>query len=340
MSWSVEDSTAFAMVVEPGPLPEALARLSVLSTPRGRVRLADQLGRIDSLRLGQSGAAWLRLRPLGAIRASLGPAAASTTLRDSLALKPVMLIGSAGWEAKFVAAALEEDGWTVSTRLQVAPAAVVRQGTLVTIDTGSYSAIVVIDSVSALEGERIRGFVNAGGGLVAAGPGIRHPALRSLIPRQLREEPAVLGGLFGIVPRLGLNARVLALRPTNVVFERRNGDPMVVALRVGSGRIVAAGYDDTWRLRMVPPNENAPKLHRDWWSSVVGSVAMTRLAVRDAAPVDEAPRAATVAALGPPVTAAEVPGGGIPFPWDVLLATIAAGALLTEWLSRRLRGVA
>jgi hypothetical protein len=340
LSWSIEDRTAGALVIEPGPLPEALARLSLLGKSQDSVQLADDLGPIDAQRLGRSGAAWLRLRPLGAVHASLGTATASTAMRDSLVVKPVLLIGSAGWESKFVAAALEEDGWTVSARLQVAPGAFVRQGRNVTVDTGAYGAIVVIDSLSPLDAGSIQRFVNEGGGLVASGPGVRHPALRALIPRQLREEPGVLGGLFGVMPRLGLNTRVLASRPGSVAFERRNGDATVVAQRVGSGRVVAVGYDDTWRVRMVPPNESAPRLHSEWWSMVVGSVALTRLSGRDAVSVDEAPFAASVAALGPPVASDDLPNGGRPFPWDSLLAAIAASALLAEWLSRRLRGVA
>ena len=67
---------------------------------------------------------------------------------------------------------------------------------------------------------------------------------------------------------------------------------------------------------------------------------MTRLVLRDAPAVDEAPFAAAVAALGAPVPSHEAPKDGRPFPWEALLATIAAGALLAAWLSRRLRGVA
>jgi hypothetical protein len=340
LTWSVADSAAGALVIEPGPLPEALARLSVVGKPQSTVSLTDDLGRIDSVRLGRGGAASRQLRPLGAIRASLGSGSASTATRDSLVVKPVLLIGSAGWEAKFVAAALEEEGWTVSTRMQVAPGAVVRQGSNATIDTGSYGAIVVIDSASPLDAGSIQRFVNEGGGLVASGPGVRHPALRALLPREVQQKPGALGAMLGPTPRLGLSARVLVYQPNHVVFERRDEAVVGSALRVGSGRVVSMGYDDTWRLRMVSPNENAPRQHREWWSALVGSAAMTRLVLRDAPAVDEAPFAAAVAALGPPVASHDPPADGRPFPWEALLAAIAAGALLAEWLSRRLRGVA
>lgn len=246
LAWSVEDSTAGALVVEPGPLPEALARMAVLGKPSSYVLVSDGLGRIDSVRVGPRGAAFLRLRPLGAIQASLGSSTPVTVARDSLVVRPVLLIGSAGWESKFVAAALEEDGWTVSTRLQVAPGAVVRQGGAVAIDTSAYGAVIVMDSVSPLDGAVVARFVSEGGGLVASGPGVRHPALRSLLPRGAGQTPGALGALLGPTPRSGLNTRALVVNANNVVFERRNGAAVVGALRIGSGRVVAAGYDDTW----------------------------------------------------------------------------------------------
>ena len=46
---------------------------------------------------------------------------ADTTAR----LGAVVIIGRAGWEAKFVAAALEERGWSVRLRVSVAPGIVV-----------------------------------------------------------------------------------------------------------------------------------------------------------------------------------------------------------------------
>ena len=340
LSWSVEDSSAGALVIEPGPLPDALARLAVVGKPRYRVGLADVLGRIDTLRLGAGSAASMTLRPLGPVQASLGAATASSAVRDSLVVKPVLLMGTAGWETKFVAAALEEEGWTVNTRMQVAPGAVVRQGTIATMDTASYGTIVVIDSVSPLVAETIQRFVNEGGGLVVSGPGLRHPALRSLLPRQSQQSPGALGGLFGLTPRLGLKARALGIRTNTVVFERRGALAVIGAMRFGSGRIVTSGYDDTWRVRMVSPNESAPREHREWWSSLVGSAALTRIVRRDTPPLDESPFAATVASLGAPVAPGKLPAGDSRFPWDAVLAALAGGALLAEWLSRRLRGAA
>jgi hypothetical protein len=341
MSWSAEDTGASALMIEPGPMPDGVGRLALLGRPNSKVMLSDELGRIDSVRIGHGGAAWLRVRPLGTIRSSSGTSAPVTVVRDSLVVKPVLLVGSAGWEARFLAAALEEDGWTISMRLQVAPGAIVRQGRAAALDTASFSAVIVIDSVSPLDAGVMSRFVHEGGGLVASGPGLRHPALRALLPRAAGQTPGTLGALLGPSPRSGLTTRALVVSANNVVFERRNGAAVVGASRIGSGRVVAAGYDDTWRLRMVPPNENAPRWHRDWWSALVGGTAMARIVPREGPAGDEAPLAATVASLGPPAAPGDLPEeGGVPFPWDTVLAAVAGTALLAEWLSRRLRGVA
>lgn len=339
LSWTTEDTLGSAMVIEAGPLGEGLSRLALLGPPDSRVLLSDRLGEVDSIRIGRSGAASARLRPLGAIRAALGGSSPVTAERDSLMAKPLLLVGSAGWEAKFVAAALEEDGWSVSSRMMVAPGAVVRQGRSAAIDTATYSALIVLDSVSPLDAGVITRFVDEGGGLLASGPGVRHPALRRLLPNQAYQVPGTLGALLGPYPRSGLNTRAFRVS-SHVVFERRDGAAVVGAVRVGSGRVLNAGYDDTWRLRMVSPDDRAPDRHREWWSSMAGSVAQVRLRSRETPPVDEAPYAATVAALGPPQPPGQRPDGGTPFPWNALLAGIAAAALLGEWLSRRLRGMA
>jgi hypothetical protein len=249
------------------------------------------------------------------------------------------VIGEAGWETKFVAAALEEAGWSVATRMTVAPGAVVRQGADTPIDTASFSAVVILDSTAAFNASDLARFVTDGGGLIAAGAGASHPALRNLLPARGAHLTADIGALLGPTPREGLPARAFRVSGSAVAIDRRDASPVVVGRRLGSGRVLAVGYDDTWRLRMAPPDESAPEAHRAMWSSFVSSVANTRLVPLDAGDTDEAPLASTVAALGPPTAGA--PDGATPnWPWTALLAAVAAAALLAEWLSRRLRGVA
>jgi hypothetical protein len=280
------------------------------------------------------------MNPVGLVGAALGASRPWAAVRDSLVVRPVLVIGQAGWESKFVVAALEENGWTVAARLLVAPGAVVRQGTAAAIDTGSISAIVVLDSTSSLDAQTITRFVNAGGGLVASGAGIGHPALRAILPARVSSVPGVIGALLGTAPREGLNARSFAARTGQVALERRGEAPVVVGRRVGSGRVLAIGYDETWRIRMTAPGDSAPSAHRAWWSSMVSSVALVRPVPRETGMIDEAPMAATIAALGPSVGTGDRPSGGRPVPWEALLALVAAGGLLAELLSRRLRGVA
>jgi hypothetical protein len=337
LRWTTTDSSGGALVVESGPLPQASSRIVALGAVAGAV--SDELGPIDSTRTSTGAVTW-RATPLSAVRAPVGSSVAVAQPRDSLVTGPVLLIGQAGWESKFVTAALEEDGWTVATRMTVAPGAIVRQGPAGTIDTALFSAVLVLDSTSSLDANALARFVNQGGGLVASGAGASHPALRGLTPRVSSAIPGVVGAVLGPAAREGLNARTFAVSANLVPIERRGDAPVIVARRAGSGRVLVAGYDDTWRIRMTAPDESAPAAHRAWWSSLVASVAHSKLVPRDDGGVDEAPLAATFAALGPPERAGGAPVGGASLPWDTLLAALATVALLAEWLSRRLRGVA
>src|SRR5690606_22606590 len=104
----------------------------------------------------------------GAARASVGGSGASARAHDSLDLREVAVLGSAGWESKFVIAALEESGWKVSARLAVAPGIFVRQGS-VQLDTAVTGVVVVLDSTAVRDVGALERFVRSGGGLVLAG---------------------------------------------------------------------------------------------------------------------------------------------------------------------------
>lgn len=335
--WRISDSTQVALVAEAAVLPHLPVRLVTLGSPASTVHVADELGVLDSTNTGDDGVASWRASPVGTVRATMNSAVATAEPRDSLVAKPVLVIGQAGWETKFVTAALEESGWLVSSRITIAPGAVVRQGTNAPIDTASYSAVVVLDSISEIAS--IARFVLAGGGIVAAGAGVNHPALRAIVPRATTTIPGEIGALLGPAPKEGLQARHLRRDSTAVTLERRTSEPTVLAHRVGLGRALAVGYDDTWRLRLAPPDESAPEMHRAWWSALVAGVARVSLVSRDTRSIDEAPLASTIDALGPPIAGeSETPGRS--WPWTGLLAAVAGLALLAEWLSRRLRGAA
>jgi hypothetical protein len=340
VDWTTSDSSGGALVVEAGPLPTSPSRVTASGSPGRGLLLADELGPIDSTRAGPDGIAVWRAKPLGTANLTLGASSATAAARDSLVTKPLLVLGQAGWESRFVTAALEEDGWPVTARLAVAPGAIVRQGPPVRIDTASLSAVIVLDSTSAIDAREIARFVSEGGGVVASGAGTNHPALRTLLPSRVSAvSTGAVGALLGPSPRAGLSTRTFAGRADAVALERRGDAPVVLGRRVGSGRVIATGYDDTWRIRMAPPDDNAPEVHRRWWSSLAAGVVHSRLVPRDAGPVDEAPFAATVDALGPPSGPGE-PADSEPRPWDAWLAALAAATLLAEWLSRRLRGVA
>jgi len=144
------------------------------------------------------------------------------------------------------------------------------------------------------------------------------------------------------VPRAGLGAwTVRAPAPTAVALERRGDAVVAAARRVGPGRVVQLGYDETWRWRMEGADGAADE-HRRWWSAVVASVAHAPAALAPAAPdtTDPAPRAALVEALGAPAPSASARAPAAPRRErpDSLFLAAACTALLAEWASRRLRG--
>ena len=315
VDWTTSDSSGGALVVEAGPLPDSPSRVTASGSPGQDLVLSDELGRIDSTRAGPDGIAVWRARPLGRASLTLDASIATAAARDSLVTKPLLVIGQAGWESKFVTAALEEDGWPVAARLAVAPGAIVRQDSPVRIDTAFVSAVIVLDSTSAIDAREIARFVSEGGGVVASGAGTNHPALRTLLPSRVSAVSAgAVGALLGPSPRAGLSTRTFTVRAGAVALERRGDAPAVLGRRVGSGRVIATGYDDTWRIRMAPPDDNAPEVHRRWWSSLAAGVVRSQLVPRDAGPVDEAPFATTVDALGSPTVRGETADGG-PWPW-------------------------
>jgi hypothetical protein len=333
---------ASAIVAEPAPEPSGATRVRLVASGGDPVSVGDAAGMIDTLPRG--GSAELELASVaGAVRASGATFSAATMSRDSLALKPVLVLGAAGWESKFTIAALEESGWRVAARVRVAPNVEVTQGPLGAIDTARYSAVVVLDSTASSSGSAIARYVRDGGGVVLAGTTARIAGIAALAAGGVgRRIAGVAGAVASSAPRTGLGVFPVASPVREaVVIESRDKAATIAARRVGAGRIVQSGYDETWRWRMAGGDE-AAAAHREWWSRLVAAVAYAPVVARSApadGTLDEAPLASLIHALGPPTTldARIAPRTDRTRTTRILFALVV-GSLLLEWASRRLRG--
>jgi hypothetical protein len=336
--------------------PDGRVRVAVAGTGTGV--LVDTLGVIDTVDSRTGGAA-SALLPGRALRfvAPQADIALAVAARDTLPWRALVL-ARAGWEAKFVMAALEERGWTVSARLAVAPGAVVAQGPLAglprsaparsellrsarartglnetVINPERLDVIVLLDTASVgPDAAAIARFVRNGGGLVLAGDGAL--VLPSLAPARAGA-PTRAPRSEAVVTRESLSLRALtSLRADAVVLETRGGLAAVAARAEGNGRVVQLGYDDTWRWRMEG-GASAVEDHRAFWARALASVAPER-GVPPGAP-EGAPRARLVAAWGPMTAAPATPRSGTNVR---LLWPLVASLLVAEWASRRMRRAA
>lgn len=346
VSWQPATApSASGMVVESVPSPAGQSRLALVASPGEVARIGDALGEVAASTIAAGAALSLEGRLSGAVRAELPAATLVSAARDSAVLRHVLVLGSAGWESKFVAAALEEDGWPVRIGVVLAPGASVGEGSAGQggapgLDTARLSAVVVLDSASVPNATALRRYVENGGGVVLAGSAARAGGIAPLLPaRAPRRDPGVLAAPAGDRARASLPAWVFGeLAPDGVALERRGARAVVAVRRAGAGRVLVSGYEDTWRWRMTGQDEDAPGAHRAWWSRLVASVVYASVGERSVPPLDEAPLAAATAHLGSPLPPAEGPRT----PWrpsDAVLFAILVLALLGEWFSRRLRGV-
>jgi hypothetical protein len=361
VGWSAARAPSLAVSGERAREPGGDVLVRVASPPGLAVAVGDEAGTLDSVRAGRAGAGVALGAAGDTLVARAGGAVARAAGAPAPRLGQVLVLARAGWEGKFVVAALEERGWAVRARLAVAPGVVVEQGAAaVALDTATTAAVVALDSASlATSGTgRLAAYVRAGGGLVLAGNAARAAGALA-VARGGDSVPGVPGALVGEAPRRGLALRPLAgLADGAVVLERRpspsgipaTGAPVAAAARrVGAGRVVQLGYADTWRWRLAG-DDGAPEAHRRWWSGVVGAAAYAPAAApADTAgatggdALDPAPLASAVAALGPPSPAPARAAAGGParshVPDAALLAT-ALAAVLAEVASRRsIRGL-
>jgi len=345
--WGGRPVPATAVSVEPLADPAGGSRVLVAAPDSAVVRVADSLGRLDSIVARLGGAQLTVPRLVGGAIGTAGRQTALGRRTDSLVARRVVVFGAPSWETKFVIAVLEERGWQVDARVPLSPDMAVVQGATGRLDTSRVAAVVALDRSAAAQSGRIEAFVRSGGGLVlgpdaAADPRFSRVRAGSAGARQ----PAPVLQVYARDPRRALAlVPVVRLAEGAVPLERRDAAVAVAARRVGAGRVAQLGYEDTWRWRMAGP-DGSVEAHRLWWSAVVASVAY-RAAVRlpgQDSPHD-APLARMVARLGPGdslLGESAAPGGadepGSRPEWWILALGLAA--LVSEWASRRLRGAA
>ena len=335
VSWSGSPAPA-VVVAEPVVDPNGAVRVNVAAPANSRVTLADVAGAIDSARVGLLGASFTVPLTVDSLVARVNQQSLAVAKPADVTPRAVFVVGDAGWEAKFVASALEERGWKVVTRFAVAPGVNVRAAAEPQLDTAHVAAIVAIDSSIEALGPVVRRFVEQGGGIVlagsAAGARVVSPlAAGSVGPRARRNVAAndTIGlGTTGYFP-------VASVRDDAVALERRASGVAVAARRIGAGRVLQVGYDDSWRWRMAG-GPGSVAAHRDWWSRVVSSVAYAPVTANTQSRTFDAPVASLFGKLGPP-RPAPVSSRGTVDP-RLMLALILL-LLLVEWTSRRLRGL-
>ena len=320
--------------------PAGGVRIDVAAPSGSEVTVRDAASAIDSVRVAALGATMTASIAVDSIVAESRGQRFSAPVPARTRVRAALVVGQVGWEGKFVVRALEERGWTVTARFGVSPRVDVTQGATAPLDTSRISVVIAIDStIESLGMAAVERYVREGGGLVLAGTTGSSRAVAPLAPGSpgARTRPAVLPpdtiglGATGFYP-------VRALDPNATVLDRRAGGVSVAARRVGAGRVIQVGYDDSWRWRMAG-GPGAEAAHRAWWSRVAGSVAYVPGGGSAAGGgYGAAPVARLVERIGPargPVQRT----GSIRVDSRILMAVIMV-LLLTEWGSRRLRGLA
>jgi hypothetical protein len=330
---------ALALEVERSREPESRVRLLVAADSGAPFVITDSAGALDSLRVAAGGATLESPTVVGRASAARGRWRVSAAVPPAPAPRAVLVLGRAGWESKFVAAALQEAGWTVRARLPAAPGVVVADPALLPVDSSRYAAVIALDSSATDLAPVLARFVAQGGGLVLAGEAPSVASLRALAPATTsarRPGRILLDG--DSVTRADLPMRPLdAIRSDAVRLEGNAGQSMVAARRAGLGRVLTVGYDESWRWRMLGGTSGLAA-HRAWWSHIVGLVAAEGPSTSAPVAPGGAPTAALVGALGPPTTAtgprdnSRAPG----LPLIMLIAVVLL--LLAETTSRRFRG--
>ncbi|MBI4500304.1 MAG: hypothetical protein HY700_03995 [Gemmatimonadetes bacterium] len=306
-----------------------LARL--VAAAAARVVSRDQLGTIDSL---ESADPAMELR-LPLVVGDLAVEISGVDLRQAPSVsrrRNVVVLATAGWESRFVIAALESEGWQVDARLRVGPGIAVTQGIPLPLDTARHGTVIVEGAVDRQTATAIEALVRSGGGLVLSGSS---GGLEDLAPGRPGRAVRPVGGLSIPAARRDLEFRPLARVAADAeALDVTGGGVRAAARRVGAGRVLQIGDEDTWRLAMG--SDAGRREHTRLWSRAVAFVRPRDPATPTVGD-DVAPRAALVSALGQPGSA----GGVRPtakVPWETLAGGLLFAALIAEWTARRLRG--
>ena len=305
-SWDGQTPAPSAVSVEPVADPQKPSRVWVATQPGAQVELRDELGALDSTTAQGFGTVFVLPRLEGRLQASIdGNGLATNDLQDSVSIKSALVVSMAGWEGKFIAAALEERGWQVDARFAVAPSGDVEQGTQqVRLDTARYSFVVAVDSVIKRYADQLPRYVRQqGGGLIVVGEASSVPALAPLLPARwgIPSRPIDFRPETAEDPRQSFALGDLYnLKDGAMVLETREDDVAVAGWRVGDGRVIQIGYLGTWRWRMAGLAEDAVEAHRLWWSALASGVAYApRFDHRISGQVEPTPLATMVDRSGP-----------------------------------------
>jgi hypothetical protein len=341
VTWS-GDLAPIMVDAQPLASPTGGTRVLVAAPSGSSLVIGDDVGVIDTVRSQNVGAALALASAPDRITIRAKASVASTSSLDSVSLRKVLVIGDAGWESKFVTAALEEEGWKVDAFIRLAPGVDVTQGSAAVIDTSRYSAVVALDGTVAPYANRIIELARTGGGVVLA-PGAA--ALDAMAPlragsagRAESDARAMQASGSVTLSTLAL-APITSLRSDAVSLEKRAGATAIAVRRIGAGRVLQIGYEDTWRWRMGGGDGAVPD-HRRWWTGLVSSAAYASRIPRatTATAADEAPVVGLVAAIGSARTSAVSSLSAQPLDWMIWLFALLALALIGEITSRRLRG--
>jgi hypothetical protein len=342
VTWS-GDVAPVMIDAQPVASPTGGTKVSVAVPSGSSVVMSDDLGVIDSVNAQNAGAAIALNSTPDHLTVRVKVSVASTSTLDSVVLRRILVIGDAGWESKFVVAALEEEGWKVDAFIRVAPGVDVTQGSAAMIDTSRYSAVVALDGAAPPYASRIIEFARTGGGVVlspqAASLDAMAPLRAGTVGRATSEARAMQAGGSVTLATLPL-APITSLRSDAVPLEKRGGAVALAARRIGAGRALQLGYEDSWRWRMGG-GDGAVRDHRLWWTGLVSSVAYASRVPRATATsaTDEAPMIGLVAAIGASAPEGAASGlSGNRSGWMTWLFMLLTLGLIGEIASRRLRG--